>query len=347
MTDILKLSAYFAERERAGAAFLADALLDLYATGGVATSIALRGIASFGPHRIVRTDQSLSLSENLPITVIATDTAERIRAVADDAVGLIGRGLVTLERARLQPAADGAVRLSVYLGRQQRLGGRPADLATTALLHRLGFAAAVVHLGVDGTVDGRRRRAKFFSRNADVPVLVLGIGTAEQAAAAVAALEGLRVTAERATICKRAGQLLAPPPSLPSADGGGLGLFQKLTVFTEEDARHGGRPIHRALVQRLIEGGQASGATVQRGIWGFTGPGDPHGDRMFALGRRVPVTTVLIDTPDVIARSFEIVDELTAEQGLVTCESIPAMVALDGADRYGGTALARHPFQAG
>ena len=346
MTDILKLSAYFAERERVGKVFLADALLDLYATRGVATSIALRGIASFGPHRIVRTDESLSLSENLPITLIATDTAERISALADDAVGLIHRGLVTLERARLQPAADGAVRLSVFLGRQQRIDGAPAGVAITALLHRLGFAAVVVHLGVDGTADGQRRRATFFSRNSDVPVLVLGIGTAEQAAAAVAALDGLRVTAERATICKRAGQLLAPPPALPAIDGDGLHLFQKLTVFTDEDARHRGRPIHRALVQQLREGRYASGATVQRGIWGYTGPGDPHGDRMFALGRRVPVTTVLIDTPDAIERSFSIVDELTAEQGLVTCETVPAMVALDGDERYGGTRPGR-PFATG
>ena len=99
-------------------------------------------------------------------------------------------------------------------------------------------------------------------------------------------------------------------------------------------------------MQQLREGRYASGATVQRGIWGYTGPGDPHGDRMFALGRRVPVTTVLIDTPDAIERSFSIVDELTAEQGLVTCETVPAMVALDGDERYGGTRPGR-PFATG
>ena len=38
----------------------------------------------------------------------------------------------------------------------------------------------------------------------------------------------------------------------------------------------------------------------------------------------------------------QIVDELTAEQGLVTCESVPAMLALDGEARFGGTRLA-HP----
>ena len=70
----------------------------------------------------------------------------------------------------------------------------------------------------------------------------------------------------------------------------------------------------------------------------------PHGDRMFRLGRSVPVATVLVDTPDAIARSFDIVDELTAEHGLVTSEMVPAMLAIDGGNRRGGTRLARHRY---
>ena len=47
-------------------------------------------------------------------------------------------------------------------------------------------------------------------------------------------------------------------------------------------------------------------------------------------GPNVPSATVLVDTPDAIATSFDIVDELTAEHGLVTSEMVPAMLALDG-----------------
>ena len=68
--------AYLAERERAGGRFLADAMLDLFGARGVATSVMLRGIASFGPRNIVRTDESLSLSEDLPVTIAAVDTPE-------------------------------------------------------------------------------------------------------------------------------------------------------------------------------------------------------------------------------------------------------------------------------
>ena len=51
----LKLTAYFAERQRAvghaakgqDGRFLADSMLDLFGTSNVATSVMLRGIASF------------------------------------------------------------------------------------------------------------------------------------------------------------------------------------------------------------------------------------------------------------------------------------------------------------
>ena len=47
----LKLTAYFAERQRAagGGRFLADSMFDLFSARDIATSVMLRGIASFGP----------------------------------------------------------------------------------------------------------------------------------------------------------------------------------------------------------------------------------------------------------------------------------------------------------
>ena len=99
--DLLKLTAYFAERLRSGDRFLADALLDLYGDSSVATSVVLRGIASFGPHHELRSDQSLSVSEDSPIAIAAVDHADKIAPLADRAVEMTTRGLVTLERAQL------------------------------------------------------------------------------------------------------------------------------------------------------------------------------------------------------------------------------------------------------
>ena len=86
MTDYLKLTAYFGERLRHRDRFLADAMLDLYGDRAVATSVVLRGIASFGPHHVLRTDQSLSMSEDSPIAVAAVDTADKMAGLADQVV---------------------------------------------------------------------------------------------------------------------------------------------------------------------------------------------------------------------------------------------------------------------
>jgi PII-like signaling protein len=335
--DCLKLTTWLGERERAGGRFLADALLDLYGVRELAVSVLLRGVEGFGAKHRLRTDRLLTLSEDLPLAAVAVDARERIERVRDEVLALGRHGLVTVERARLLRPGDGVLeapreptRLTVYLGRQERVAGRPAFVALCELLHRRGIAGASVLLGVDGTVHGRRQRARFLSRNAEVPLMVLVVGDGERIAAVLPELEALLrrplMTLERVQICKRDGELLERPgPPLAAATGSGPGggePWQKLTVFTSEHAHHDGQPIHRALVRALRESG-AAGATALRGIWGFHGDHAPHGDRFLQLGRRVPVVTTILDTPARIAQSFELVDELTAEHGLVTCETVP------------------------
>jgi PII-like signaling protein len=355
MTDeYLKLTAYFAERLRAEKRFLVDALLDVYGNNAVGISVVLRGISSFGPHNELRSDQSLSLSEDPPIAVAAVDTADKIAAIADQVVAMTTRGLVTLERARLVggstsgTATPTTAKLTIYIGRQDRVSGRPAHHAVCDVLHRHGFAGASVFLGVDGTRNGRRERARFFSRNVDVPVMIIAVGTGAQVDAAVPELDSLLreplMTIERVQLCKRDGELLTRPAALPAADDEGRELWQKLMIYTSEATLHDGIPIHRAIVRRLRESGAARGATVLRGIWGFHGDHKPHGDKMIQLTRQVPVTTIVVDTPERIAASFDIVDDLTGRHGLVTSELVPALVSIDNGERIGGTRLGRYNY---
>ncbi|HKV17606.1 MAG TPA: DUF190 domain-containing protein, partial [Mycobacterium sp.] len=227
MTDYLKLTTYFDERLRHEDRFLSDALLDLYGETAVATSVVLRGIASFGPHHVLRTDQSLSMSENSPVAVAAVDEAAKMTGLAGQVSAMMSRGLVTLERAQLggTAAPPDAAKLTVYVGRQDRADGRPAYRAVCDALHRLGFVGASVFLGVDGTARGTRKRAGFFSRNIGVPVMIIAVGTGGQVAAALPELETLLreplFTIERAQICKLEGDVLAAPPSLPAVDDRG------------------------------------------------------------------------------------------------------------------------------
>jgi PII-like signaling protein len=360
----LKLTTYFAERQRAAddqRRFLADSLLDLFGANGIATSVMLRGIASFGPRYELRSDVSLSLSEDPAVAVAAVDTEPKIRALLGGVAAMTGQGLVTLERARLVSRDQGtaalgdleghngdAAKLTVYVGRQERVAGRPAQYAVCDLLYRHGFAGAIVLLGVDGTAHGERCRARFFGRNANVPLMIIGIGTTAQVAAAATELAGMvpdpLLTIERVRLCKRDGQRFARPQELPATDENGRTLWQKLMVYSAEATRHGQLPVHRAIVQRLLHSRTARGATVLRGVWGFYGDHKPHGDKLFQIARRVPVTTIVVDSPEAIARSFDAIDELTVGHGLVTSEMVPAALSLDESQRLGDITLAQYDF---
>ena len=324
MTEYQKLTSYFGERQRSGGAFVADALLGLYGRHEIAASILLRGTEGFGLKHHLRTDRSLSLSEDLPLVAVAVDTRPRIEAVLGPALALNRTGLVTVEGARLLAdtavaGLDEATKLTVYLGRQERVYRVPAFVAVCDLLHRRGIDGATALLGVDGTAHGRRQRAAFFSRNAEVPMMIIAVGAGEQIGRVLPELGALLrrplLTLERVRVCKRDGRSLALP---------GGGPWQKLMVYTSETVRHQGQPVHRAIVRRLRSAG-LSGATTLRGIWGFHGDHAPHGDRLLQLGRHVPTVTIVIDTPGRIAGAYGIIDELTSERGLVTCETISCL----------------------
>ena len=355
--DCLKLTCYFGERHRSGGRFVADRLLDLYGRHELAASIMLRGVEGFGLKHHLRSDHSLTLSEDLPAVAIAVDTRSRIEAILPEVSGMENLGMVTLERARLvqdevgpvelPEALHEATKLTVYLGRQERVYRVPAYIAVCELLHRRGIAGATVLLGVDGTAHGQRERARFFGRNAEVPMMVMAVGSGDQIARVLPELGALLrrplITLERVRVCKRDGELLETPHELPETDRHGMALWQKLTVFTSEAAQHRGQPIHRAITRRLRSTG-ASGATTLRGIWGFHGDHLPHGDRVLQLGRHVPTVTIVIDSPERIAEAFPIIDELTAERGLVTSEMVPAIHARTSEHRRGGLRLATHHF---
>jgi PII-like signaling protein len=246
---------------------------------------------------------------------------------------------------QLEPQPGTAAKLTVYLGRQERVYRAPAFVAVCDLLHRRGIAPPTALLGVDGTSRGTRQRARFFGRNAAVPMMVIAVGAGDQIQRVIPELGGLLhnplLTLERVSVCKRDGTLLAAPQSLPGTDEHGMSLWQKLMIYTSEAASHQGQPIHRAITRRL-RAADLSGVTTLRGVWGFHGDHRPHGDRVLSAARRVPAVTIVIDSPDRMPAAFAIVDELTTEHGLVTVETIPAMRATAAGQHKGGLRLAAH-----
>jgi PII-like signaling protein len=347
--DCLKLTTYFGERDRAEHGLLADALLDVYGQHRVQASVLLRGVEGFGRLHHLHADRLLSLSEDLPVVSVAIDARAKIESTLETVMKIKRRGLLTLERAQMLSAAsagppvDGESKLTVFVGRQERVNGAPAFVAICDLLYRRGVAGATVLLGVDGTTRERRQRARFFGRNANVPMMIIGVGSSGRIGAALPELRGLLrdplITLERVQVCKRSGELLARPHELPGTDEHGLALWQKLMVYSSDSAMFHGRPLHLEITRRLRES-HAAGVTTLRGIWGFRGANPPHGDKLLQIRRHVPVVTIIIDTPEQIARSFAIVDEVTADHGMVTSEVVPALAAIGPAGTRGGLRLA-------
>ena len=330
-----KLTTCFGERQRHEDRLLADAVLGTFGEHRLATSLLLRAAAGFGLRHHLRTDETLTMSEDPSMMAVAVDERARLEPVVERVLGIQQRGLVTVERLHHAPDVPDSVevQLTVHLGRDERIGGGPSYVVVCELLRRHGVAGASVLVGVDGTSRGRRERARFFARNRTVPAMVVAVGSSERVRTVVPELQRLLpeavVTVERVRICKRDGALLAGPSGVA-----GPGAWQRLTVYSSEHHLVGGEPLHRAIVRRL-RAGDTRGVTVLRGAWGFHGEHAPHGDRFWQLGRRVPVVTTVVDTPDRVARAFVVVDELTVAHGLVTTELVPRAVS-PGYSNFGG-----------
>jgi PII-like signaling protein len=352
--DHLKLTVYFGERDRVGGRLVSDLLLDALEGHGVRAAVLVRATEGFGIKHRLHTQRMLTLSEDLPLVAVAIDTREMIEQALPTVEELVEGGLVTLERVRMADrttaaAAMAAVpgeeaKVTLLLGWRDRVEGRPAFRWAVDTLRRHGVAGATVVLGVDGMIHGERRRARFFSRNADVPLTVSAVGAATALTAALGELrDGLDrplIALERARVCKRDGEAVREPGRMPSSDPEGLGIWQKLTVYASEQARHGRHPLYVELIHRLrLEG--AAGATALRGIWGHSGDHAPHGDRFLALRRQVPIVVTVVDRPKEAARWWDMIDELTDEAGLVTSETVPAFRAVGPGISTGGLRLAR------
>jgi PII-like signaling protein len=337
----IKLTSYVGERRRIDGRLAADALVELYGRREIAASIALRGTEGFGLRHHIRTNHSLTLSDSPPLTAIAVDTTPRIRAILDETRRINHSGLITLEQTRLlseeidpvvltQTADNEATRLTVYFGRQDTVFMVPAFEVMCELLHRRSISGATALAGVDGNNHGHRQRGHSFSRNADVPMVVVAIGAGESIGPVLPEIGGLlrspRMTLDQVQICKRDGELVSEPEMPPPYDEDGFTCWQKLTVYASQATQHNGQPIHRALIRRLLSAG-VSGATTQPGLWGFHGQHAPHGDRhLLQFGHHVPAATVVIEAPQRAAIAFAIIDEFTTRHGLVTCEHIPVIV---------------------
>ncbi len=353
MSDALKAAIYFGERDRTEEDFLGEALLDIFGRHLVTASILMRGAEGFGMKHRLRTDRLLTLSEDLPLVAVALGRPATIESAVEEVRKISFEGLITLERALMldsgredRPSSmelGCTAKLTIYLGRGERFDGRAAHEAAVRLLHERSVEGASVLLGVDGTLGGARRRPSFFARNSLVPATVIAVGETGRlldAATRLREVLGMTpMTLERVQVLKRDGRRLADLPGVGDRDEAGRARWLKLMLYSSEQNHAAGRPAHQEAIRRLRSAG-AAGATALRGVWGYHGDHAPHGDFFFALRRRVPTLTVVVDEPERAERWLAVLDAVSPERGLITCEVVPALQARGPRGTHGGLRLA-------
>lgn len=349
----LKLDVYFGESLRSDGRLADEALVDCFARRGLEVAALYRGIEGYGINRRILTERFPDLSSDLPLIAEAIDTRERIEAVLPEVDAIVDRGLVTLEHsllavgddvaaARFPEGIGAAGRLTVYCGRGERGGGVPAYRAVVDLLRREGAGGATTLLGVDGILDGRRRRAGLWRRNRDTPLATIAVGSTDVLERVLARLPEVLArpvaNLERIAVVKHDGEQLEPLPIVDDAGDDDPPMWIAMRVYTRESAQAGGGAFYTTLTRRLREAG-AAGVTTLRGEWGFSRDERPFGDRLGTLASHLPTYTVVVDRPREIARIWPIVDELTARHGVVTAAFVPAYRERAGAVEHGRLAI--------
>lgn len=95
----LLMRIFIGESDRYGHKPLYEALVELLRSEGFAGATVLRGICGFGANRVYHTQKLLDLSADLPLVVEVIDTQEKINAIMPRIDGMMGGGMITLEKA--------------------------------------------------------------------------------------------------------------------------------------------------------------------------------------------------------------------------------------------------------
>jgi uncharacterized protein len=100
-TEAELLRVFIGESDKHHGRPLYEAIVQEARRRGLAGATVLRGTMGFGANSRIHTAKILRLSEDLPMVVEIVDEPDKIAAFLPDLDGIIGEGLVTLERVRV------------------------------------------------------------------------------------------------------------------------------------------------------------------------------------------------------------------------------------------------------
>ncbi|MFL5686336.1 MAG: DUF190 domain-containing protein [Chloroflexota bacterium] len=97
----LLLRIYIGESDQWHGKPLYQAIVERLRERGLAGATVLRGIEGYGAKAHLHTTRILRLSEDLPVLIEVVDQEDRLRAVLPELDGMVGDGLITLERVEV------------------------------------------------------------------------------------------------------------------------------------------------------------------------------------------------------------------------------------------------------
>jgi PII-like signaling protein len=106
--DAVLLRIFFGEDEKSGHLPLYEAIVLKAREMHLAGATVLRGPMGFGKSSHIHTSKILRLSEDLPIIVEIVDAEDKVNAFVAVLNGMIGSGLVTLEKVKVLQYGQGA-----------------------------------------------------------------------------------------------------------------------------------------------------------------------------------------------------------------------------------------------
>ncbi len=80
---------------------LYQAIVNLFRGENFSGATVLRGVGGYGSASIYHTEKILRLSQDLPIVIEVVEFSERIERILPTLDGMIGGGLITLEKVRV------------------------------------------------------------------------------------------------------------------------------------------------------------------------------------------------------------------------------------------------------
>jgi PII-like signaling protein len=92
---------HIGERDKWHGRPLYEALIEMFHREAFSGATVLRGVGGYGSSSRYHTEKILRLSQDLPIVVEVVESTERIEQILPRLDGMVGGGLITLEKVRV------------------------------------------------------------------------------------------------------------------------------------------------------------------------------------------------------------------------------------------------------